>query len=291
MRSAVGQRLFCWLAAALAASFLASTLPCSAQQPGDTFHWVDFHSAKDQSVIVWVTRSMQVSNWTAIREIGVQYDAALVVTTNRSNPQGTPGADTFTVWSASLTSHLVAPLVTGVNLRWFDRVRFADGIPEEWPVLYDNCHDCAANTYFTSFYYDLRRHAWGARWMSGGHGIPVWNTSHPAGVDWTQVYGVLSDSQAHVALYTWNHFDYGKSKKPNDFLYRYDLDPFSSLERTVELSGKQADAAELNLCRGQDAVEGLLRGQDSPLCQQLLKQRAPRQPVTTPPANNRGQMR
>ena len=43
------------------------------------------------------------------------------------------------------------------------------------------------------------------------------------------------------------------------------------------------------LCSAQDAVPGLARGQDSPLCQQIVKPRYERKPVTTPPANNHGQ--
>ena len=282
-------RAVCRLAVCALAAALAASLPLSAQQTGANFRWIDFHSQKDQNIIVWVTRSLAVAGWTAIREIGVVYDAALVVTSDRSNPQGTPGSGAFTVWSVSLTSHAVAPLVTGVSLRWFDRLRFSDGTPEEWPVLYDNCRDCASNTYFTAFYYDLRSHAWGARWMSAGHGVPVWNADHPAGVAWTQVYAVMSGATGHVALYTWNHFDYGKPKPPEDFLYRYDIDPFSDLDRMVMLNGKEADATMLDLCRGQDAVQGLERGQDSTVCRELIKERGMRQPVTTPPANNRGQ--
>ena len=294
------------------AAALALTLPSFAQQPpansapppaatpapssaapalqtGDSFRWIDFHAQKDQNIVTWVTRSLAVADWTAIREIGVVYDAALVVTSDRPNPQAAPGDGAFSVWSASLTSHVVAPLLTGVNLRWFDRVRFAGGAPEEWPVLYDNCLNCSANTYFTAFYYDPRSHTWGAHWIRGGQGIPVWNSNHPAGVDWTQLYALMSGGEDHVALYTWNHFDYGKHRSAEDFIYRYDLDPFSNLERMLAVTGKDADAVKLEMCRGQDAVQGIERGQDSPLCQQLLKARATRQPVTTPPANNRGQ--
>ena len=90
-------------------------------------------------------------------------------------------------------------------------------------------------------------------------------------VNWTQLYAVMGEGDGHVELCTWNHFDHGKGKPPDDFIYRYDLDPFSDLERTVALTGKAADAMELRLCRGQDAVDGLARGQDSALCQDLLK--------------------
>ena len=63
----------------------------------------------------------------------------------------------------------------------------------------------------------------------------------------------------------------------------------SGLERTYELTGNDAKAMELRMCRGQDTVQGLARGQDSELCQQLLNAQPQRKPVTTPPANNRGQ--
>ena len=57
----------------------------------------------------------------------------------------------------------------------------------------------------------------------------------------------------------------------------------------MELTPEEAEAMKLRLCRGQDAIQGLERGQDSELCQQMLNAQPQRKPVTTPPANNRGQ--
>ena len=267
---------------------LAAAAQLPAQQQPDSFRWMDFHSTKDQSVVVWVTRSLQVENWTAIREIGVLYDAALVVTTDRPMPDALPGDDRFNAWSVSLTTHQVTPLLKGVNLRWFDWERFANGAPLELPVLYENCRDCAASTYFTAFYYDVAHHAWNARWMRGGEGIPVWNTKPPSSVEWTQVYAVLTEGDGHVELVTWNRFGDGKKKPPEDLVNRYDLDSFSELDRNTTLSGNDAKAMEVRVCSGQDAVPGLERGQDTPLCEDLVKPQSVRQPVTTPPANNRG---
>jgi hypothetical protein len=292
MRCALARISLCCLAALIAAGSL------SAQQTSDTFRWADFHAAQDQNIVAWITRSLEASNWTAIREIGVIYDAAIVVTDDRTNPQSAPGAGNFTVWTASLTTHAITPLVTGVNLRWFDPVRFADDARDEWPVLYDSCRDCQPNTYFTAFYYDFRSHQFGARWITGGHGIPVWNVNHPNGTQWTQVYAVLSNGEGHMALYTWNHFDYPKPRPAEDYITRYDLDPFSHLERTVvytqptphtDKMTRQLADFELKLCRADTAPQGLARGQDTPLCQNMLDQLTPRKPVTTPPANNRGQ--
>jgi hypothetical protein len=272
----------------LCAALLGLSIHLPAQQPPDTFRWMDFHSPKDQDNIVWVVRALAVEKWTCIREIGVKYDAALVVTTYRATPQSLPDDDTFSVWTVSLTSHTHAPLITGVNLRLLDWQRFADGVVQDLTALYDNCRDCAPDTFFTAFYYDANSHAWASRWMRGGQGVPVWNSNHPAGPEWTQVYALMAEPDGHSELFTWNHFDYGKQKPPLDYIYRYDRDSFGGLDRTVEISEKEAPAVKLRLCRGQDTVEGLARGQDSPLCQQLVNPRPERHPVTTPPGNNRG---
>lgn len=276
--------------------FLALASPVFAQQPTEqpsteNFRWLDFHSAQDQSMISWVRRSLQVEKWTAIREIGVKYDAALVETTDRATPQATPSSDTFTIWDVSLTSHVIAPLLTGVNLRWLDRQRFVEGGTEELTVLYDNCGECAASTFFTAFHYDMAHHMWTARWMRGGQGVLVWNAVPPSsnGITWTQVYAVMGAPDGRGILATWNHFDYGKQRQPSDTVFRYDVDPMTGMERTSELTKEDARLMELRLCRGQDTAQGLARGQDSALCTELLGKQPQRRPVTTPPANNRGQ--
>jgi hypothetical protein len=274
---------------ALLATVLAAATPLCAQQAPAGFRWIDFHSPKDQDVIVWVTRSLESTKWTAIREIGVQYDAALVVTTLRATPQSPANADTFAVWSVSLTNHAITPLLKGVNLRWLDWMRFTEGGQMEPGILYDNCSECAADTYLTAFRYDMSQHVWAARWMHGGDAVHVWSSNPPPGVAWTQVFAVLAEENGRELVSTWNHFDYGNQKPSEDSVYQYDLDPWSGLERTQQLSGKQADAMKMRLCRAQDAGSGLARGQDAPLCQQYLNIHPERKPVTTPPANNHGQ--
>ena len=280
-----------WLLYGLIAAMLAVAAPLSAQQP-DPFRWIDFHStqAQDQGVLAWVKRSLEPKEWTAIREIGVEYDAALVVTTLRPTPQSPPGADSFTVWYVSLTSHVVATLLKGANLRLLDWMSLADGRPPELGALYDDCHECAAATFFTAFYYDRPHHMWNTRWMRGGQGALVWSANPPAGVALTQVYAVLNELNGRQVLGTWNHFDYGKLKPAENVIYRYDLDPYSNLERTQLLSGKEAEAMRRQLCGVPNTAldSGLARGQDSALCQHMPKPRSERRPVTTPPANNEG---
>jgi hypothetical protein len=270
---------------AVMAVVLAAASPLYSQDAPGAFRWIDFHSPKNQSVIVWVTQALQSAKWTAIREIGVEYDSALVVTTDRETPQSPANADTFTVWNVSLTNHSITPLLKGVNLRWLDWLRFAPGMPQEPGILYDNCSGCAADTYFTTFHYDIPHRQWQARWMQGGQGIHVWSASPPPGVSWTQVFAVMSDDTGRELVGTWTHFDYGSQKPAADFVYRYDLDPWNGLERTQQLTGTMADTMKMRLCRGQDAVTGMERGQNSPLCQQYVNMHYERKPVTTPARN------
>jgi hypothetical protein len=270
----------------LAAMLVAPAL--SAQQAPDTFRWIDYHSAKDQDVVAWVNRSLTVENWTSIREIGVEYDAALVVTTTRSNPQSLPASDTFTVWSLSLTNHSYVPLLKGVNLRLLDWMLFDDGHPRELAALYDDCADCQPSTYFTAFHYDMERHAWAARWMRGNQTILVWSANLPQGLALTQLYALLTQPNGRSMMCTWNHIDHG-AQKPEDIVACYDLDPLTGQERTQMFTRTPALPIKQRICDAQNPIPGLAHGQDSPLCQQTQKAHPDRKPVTTPPANNRGQ--
>jgi hypothetical protein len=276
------------LSAFVFAAFLAAP-QIQAQPAPEGFHWVDFHSQSDENVVVWVTRALAVENWTAIREIGVEYDAALVVTTLRSSPESAPRNDSFAVWSVSLTNHQLTPLLKGVNLRLLDWMLFAQGRPRELAAMYDNCTGCQASTFFTAFHYDMVQHAWAARWLESGQGAPVWTANTPAQIDLTQAYAVMAEDNGHEYLATLRHFDYGKRKPADDFVYVYDVNPFTGLDRIQVKSGRQADDMELEICRAQDVVSSLARGQDSPFCLSLVGSRPARKPVTAPPDNGRGQ--
>ncbi|MFZ0745227.1 MAG: hypothetical protein WAM85_12530 [Terracidiphilus sp.] len=175
-----------------------------------------------------------------------------------------------------------------MNLRWLDWMRFAEGAPPEPAMMYDNCSECEPDTYLTSFYYDLSHHMWTARWMHGGQGLHLWSAHPPPGVAWTQVYAVMADPNGRELIGTWNHFDYGTQKPAEDYVYQYDLDPWSGLERTQQLNGKQADAMKLRLCRGQDSVAGMVRGQDSPLCEQIMNPHAEHRAANGSSASLRG---
>jgi hypothetical protein len=281
MRFVSSLRYYVLLAALLSA-------PLFAQQAPEAFRWIDFHSAKDQDVVTWVNRSLTVEKWTSIREIGVEYDAALVVTITRPSPQSLPASDTFTVWSLSLTDHSYVALIKGVNLRLLDWMLFDDGHPRELAALYDDCADCQSSTYFTAFHYDMEHHAWAARWMRGPQAVLVWSTNLSTGVALTQLYALLTQPNGRSMMCTWNHIDHN-TQKPEDVVACYDLDPATGQERMQTFTRTPALPIKQRICNALSPIPGLQRGQDSPLCQQLQKSRPERKPVTTPPANNRGQ--
>lgn len=255
----------------------------------DGFHWVDFHSDKDQSYVIWVTRAISTEKWTSIREIGVLYDAALVVTADRSAPDASPAADTFSVWNVNLTNHATTALMKGVNLRWLGWMQMRAGAPRELAVLYDDCHDCAATTYFTTFHYDLKQHIFTPRWLNGRQTAPVWTSGAPQGVKLTQVYAMLSEPNGLDLMGTWSHYDYGKQKEPDDYVYRYDVDGFSGLDQALLLSGRDAEAMKQRLCSAEGENVNRARGQGSAICQGLVHKSPGWKPVLTPPANNQGQ--
>jgi hypothetical protein len=283
---------FWWAGAlgALAMVFAASL--CTAQAP-DAFRWVDFHSQSDQDVVNWVRRALEQQKWTAIREIGVEYDQALVITTNRNSAQAAPSRDSFSIWSVSLANRSVTHIVDGTNLRIADWLLLDVTSPRELAVLYDDCADCDATTYFTTLHYDLRQHAWAARWLQGGgKTIAVWSAKAPLGVTQTQVFAVMADSNGHEVLGTWRRLDYGSQRPSEDLVFRHDVDSRTGIETNMQLLGRDAASMKERLCHG-DVVPGLSRGQNSALCVPAStdKPKYERKPVTTPPKNNQGQSR
>ena len=258
----------------------------SRAQTPEAFRWVNFHSETDADIINWVNHSMTKEKWTSIREIGVQYDAALVVTEQRSSTQSMPDDDIFTVWTVSLTSHDRKPVLSGVKLRFAGWLRFLAGHASELTVLYDDCAHCQATTYFTTFHYDPTSHDFVARWLKAGQAAPVWSSNTLAEGDWVQIYGVYPRADGTVQLGTWSHFEDSAHKPQQDYVYLYSIDLGDSAENAVPLTGKVADQMKQRLCHTDGLVPGLARGQDAPICFRYHSYEP--HPITSPPSNNHG---
>jgi hypothetical protein len=284
----------------------AATLPMRAQStaPGlDNFHWIDFHNEKDAPTVTWVTQALKAEHWTAIREIGVQWDSAMVVTTERKDPQATPDSDGFTIWSVSLAKHDVQPLLHGVNLRLLNWTNFGGAYQRapELAIVYNDCTGCdAPSLFFTTIYYNLNDHAWRGRWMRGDQAVALTTKAHIEGVKQTQVYGLLNELPGRDILATWSHLDFGGAKPAEDYFFEYGVEPSTGLEQTQALGPDHAEKMKSRLCQanpGQKdpALAVLAGGQDSELCRGTpppapsRRSQHVRRPTTTPPANNHGQ--
>lgn len=287
----------------LAVLMLAAFSPAvaRAQASIEAFHWVDFHDPKDAPTVTWVTQALKAEKWTVIREIGVQWDSAVVFTSERKTPQSTPSSDAYTVWSVSLAKHDVQPLLHGVSphiLNWTVFGGPYQHVPE-LALVYSDCNACdAASIFFTTLYYNSADHAWRARWMRGDQGVALWSGGNVEGVTRTQVYGLLAEPTGRDVLATWSHFDYGSAKPAEDFVFEYSVDPATGLEQTQGLSGVHGDEMIARLCKADPgqidpSLAEMARGQASEACQNRgnakTKARPVRRPVTTPPANNHGQ--
>ena len=272
-----------------------------AQPATEAFHWVNFHDPKDAAIVQWVNHDLTAEKWTAIREIGVAWDSALVITTQRPTPQSTPSTDTYTFWAVALSKHSVQPLLHAANPRILNWTTFGGAsspIPE-LGLMYDDCYGCnAPTTFFTTLYYNVPEHAWRARWTRGDQAAVLSGGGNVDGVTRTQIYGLLTEPPGRDVLATWSHYDYGKAKPPQDYVFEYSVDPATGLEQTQGLSGDHAEAMERRLCKADPgqidpALAELAAGQDSELCRGVApasgKARPTRRPTTTPPANNKGQ--
>ena len=291
--SARGRRAF--LTCAL---LLLATGGLLAQTPIDAFHWVSFHDPKDEAIVQWVTTSLRAETWSQIREIGVQWDAALVITSERKTPQSAPPTDVYTIWNVSLSKHEAQPLIHATNPRILNWTAFGGTNLPELGLIYNDCADCQAPTmFFTTLYYNIHDHVWRARWVRGDQTAPLWTGGVVEGVEHSQVYGLLTEPNGRQLLGTWNHFDYGKTKPAEDFFFEYSVDPASGLDETQALGEKHGEEMKQRLCHANPGqadpdLAPLARGQDSEMCRQLLggksEARPGRRPTTTPPPNNHG---
>ncbi len=272
--------------------------PAHSQTPLDAFHWVNFHDAKDAPLVDWVTTSLKTQSWTQIREIGVQWDAALVITSERKSVQAAPPDDIYTVWNVSLSKHEAQPLFHGARPRILNWTTFGGANMPELGIIYNDCADCqTASTFFTTAYYNIKDHVWRARWMRGDQGALLWTAGKVEGVEHTQVYGLMTEPGGRALLGTWSHLDYGNAKPAQDFLFQYSVDAGTGLEQTQALGEKHSEEMKVKLCHADPGqadpdLAPLARGQDSDLCRQSAMakpaSRPGRRPTTTPPANNHG---
>src|SRR5215813_10516332 len=165
-----------------------------AQMPTG-FHWVNFKQEPD--TVARIAKVLQAENYSAIREIGVVTDFALVFTTEREPEWTTPEGDMWTVYSISIQTAKFQKLLSGYSVRMVTWLKFVPGHDGDLGITYLDCYECEAATLFTAFHYKPKE-GWQVRWPSKepDHLPGILFMSSDAGVPYTdddvdQVWAVM----------------------------------------------------------------------------------------------------
>ena len=234
----------------------------------DGFTWVDLKA--DAATVGKVTTFLSDKPYTAIREIGLVGQQALVITSLRKDPTANPLDDTFTAYGVSLRDGSVEVLLDGTNLKYVDWQKFYDYDTPELVATYDDCAQCKATTFLTAFYIDRRSHRWGARWRREVAGAPLYSAD-PAK---NYVYALFMGVDQKVVLDTWVSYpEQKKSSRGGEFLFEYRLDIPSDQGTSRPVTGRDVLPVKQRLCAGQSVVFGIAGGQDSAACRESVGKR------------------
>jgi hypothetical protein len=241
---------------------------CGRAQVIDGFAWVDLKV--DTQTVSKVTTFLSSKPYTAIREIGVTGQQALVITSLRKDPTANPLNDSFTAYGLSLRDGSVEELLDGNNLRYIDWQKFYDYDTPELVATYEDCAQCKATTFLTAFYIDRKTRRWGARWRREVAGAPLYSAD-PAK---NYVYALFMNVDQRVVLDTWASYpEQKKSSRGGEYLFEYRIDIPSDQGTSRPLTGRDVLPVKQRLCAGQNVVFGIAGGQDSAACKDLLGKR------------------
>ena len=232
------------------------------------FSWVDMKS--DSKTVERVNYLLASKPYTAIREIGIVGQQALVIATLRKDPVANPLNDTFIAYGVSLHDGSVEELLDGTNLKYIDWQKFYDYDTPELVSTYDDCAQCKATTFLTAFYIDRKTRHWGARWRRGVAGAPLY--SGDASSD--HAYALFMNVDQRVVLDTWTSYpEQKKSSRGGEYLFEYRIDAMSDQGTARPLTGRETLPVKQRLCKGENVVFGVAGGQESGACKDLMGKR------------------
>jgi hypothetical protein len=261
------------IGAFLIAAFIS--IACHGQAPTD-FHWIDFK--QDVSTVAKIEEALKSENYSAIREIGVLGDFALVMTSYRELDQPTPLGDEWSAYSVSTKTWNISRLLFGYNLEVKDWITFQSDAPD-LGIIYLDCWECEPASLFTALHYEPNE-GWRARWMNKqdpkqpGVVLGVTDVGDPyTNEDVDQVFAVLAPpSHSSASVGTWYHSRDLGSGKITDVVSRFSVDPATGKDKAEVLEGADAVKWELRLCTAKDMLPELFGGQSSRACKKLTRQ-------------------
>jgi hypothetical protein len=246
-----------------------------AQLPAG-FSWVNLES--NAPVMAKVRNAFGGESITAIREVGVEGDFALVVTASRQGGV-VPAGDEWRVYSISLQSGRKQLLVRGYRLEMLEWLGAGN---RELAITYDSCYGCEPEMMFTTLHLDGRL-GWAARWKVEG----LTDSSPQPGVgvvadlvadpddfeDVTQVFGLIVEQSGGFAAGSWVRTRNLKTGKVTDQVERFTVDPATEGNRVEHLVGDAAVRWERALCKPSKPSQYLSApslGQDSAACHEVV---------------------
>lgn len=238
------------------------------------FHWLNLENDKADMAIV--RHALKNEKFTAIREVGVRENDALVMVTEREDGADDPESDSWSVINVSLKTEKYQRIVSGYKVQiqaWLGKNN------EEIGISYFDCSECEAAQIFTALYWTPGL-GWRARWPEQGAshefphpGIPLMSedtSDDPENEEVAQVFALVPMPGDGYAAGYWLQVKNSASRKivSND-VYRCFVDS-SGKEGTGKLSGKEARDWERKICDSSNLLPGPNRGQDSALCKAAL---------------------
>jgi len=214
---------------------------------------------------------------TAIREVGIEGDFALVMVTSREAGAPTPDYDQWYVYNLSLQTGNKQLLVFGYGVKLLDWVGKSS---DELAITYYDCWECEAATLFTTFHF-TNANGWRARWtnktQAGKYPQPgavalmtdVGDPYDDNDVD--QVFAVVAQPGNGFAAGSWFHSRNTKTGKVDDDLELYSIDSSSGDDRTQKLVGQAALNWERRICTQSNILIQPALGQNSKACRNVLK--------------------
>jgi hypothetical protein len=254
---------------------LLVSLAISASAHGQTpagFHWVDFK--RESATVQKIEQALKGEDYTAIREIGVSSDSALVMVIQREADQAVPEGDQWSVYNVSMKSGHVETLLLGYSLQIKGWISFRSRDEQDLGIVYLHCWECEPASLFTAFHYDPRD-GWRARWVNKenvkqpGITFRVTDVGDPyTSEDVDQVFAVLAPNGV-ASVGTWYHSRDLATGKISDDVAKFSVDPSTGEDKTTGLAGSKANEWELQLCKARDSWSTPAMGQSSRACKQL----------------------
>jgi hypothetical protein len=240
------------------------------------FRWANLET--DSATMAKVRTALKGVAITAIREVGIEGDYALVMAVNREIDAPTPDYDQWYIYNLSLKTGQKRLLAFGYGVKQIDWI--GPGA-SELEITYYDCWECEAATLLTTL--RLTRTGWKARWVQKSEhvdypqpGALVQETPEDDTNEVDQVFALVEGTSKSVEAGSWFHARNLQTGKIEDDVYRYWVDPTTDADHVDTVKGQAAVAWERKICDRSEIVSEPGIGQDSKACRSVKRPAAPK---------------